>query len=293
MFARMTIRAYYRKFLQRLQLICSLPEATVITDRVFEEFASISKSDLIKEPARALDPSVYSRLECALEELSRHKPLQYVLGYCWFHHLKFKVNDSVLIPRPETEELVDKVIEDRKRDFSLGLTGSDKISILDIGTGSGCIAIVLKKNLVNAEVTAIDLSDHALMTAKENTVAHHVEITFLQMDFLDEENWKNLPLFDIIISNPPYIPLGEKQELDKNVTEFEPHMALFVPDDDPLIFYRKIARFGIEHLKDRGRIYLETHAGYASPAADLFRNHYTTVTIMKDLQGRDRMIQAG
>jgi len=291
MFAGMTIRAFYRDYLHSLQSVYVPLEATVITDLVFEELASVKKADLIRDPNRLLDTHIQSRLEDARVELLNHKPLQYVLGFCWFHHLKFSVNDSVLIPRPETEELVSLVINDQKKNSERETPG--KIRILDIGTGSGCIPISLKKYLPGAELTAIDLSEKALLVAKENALAHHTEINFIQMDFLDEENWKNLPLFDVIISNPPYIPLGEKEELDKNVTEFEPHIALFVPDEDPLVFYRKIARFGMEHLSNQGRIYLETHAHYARPAADLFRDHYPGVKIKQDFLGRDRMILAG
>jgi len=284
----MTIREYYRDYLLNLQSIYMLQEATAITDQVFEEIASIKKADLIKDPNLLLDPLIHLKLEKAREELLSHKPLQYVLGFCWFHHIKFIVNDSVLIPRPETEELVSLVIADQKNNSERETPG--KIRILDIGTGSGCIPISLKKNLPGAELTALDMSEKALLVAKENALANQTEINFMQMDFLDEENWKSLPLFDVIISNPPYIPLGEKQELDKNVTEFEPHMALFVPDENPLVFYRKIARFGMEHLSKGGRIYLETHAHHAGPAADLFRDLYPMVSIKKDLQGRDRMI---
>jgi release factor glutamine methyltransferase len=159
----------------------------------------------------------------------QHKPIQYVLGEAWFFKMKFKVNDQVLIPRPETEELVQLVIDDCNYKKYTPESG-EILSILDIGTGSGCIATALKNNLSNTLIHAIDISTGALEIAKENALNHKAEINFIEIDFLNENTWEQLPNIDIIVSNPPYIPHEEKKILDKNVTQYEPHQALFVRD---------------------------------------------------------------
>lgn len=293
----MTSREYYRHFLLKLQAVYALPEATVITDMVFEELAGIRRSDLIRDPAMLMPGEIQEAVDHALEELLTHKPVQYVLGTCWFYHRKFRVTDAVLIPRPETEELVHGLIEGFKNNvYRVNQAGNTKakgrISILDIGTGSGCIPVTIKKNIPGAEIITIDISAKALALARENAQTHHADIEFIEMDFLDERNWDRLPVFDVIISNPPYIPLGEKEKLDRNVTAFEPHTALFVPDENPLLFYEKIARFGKTHLAEKGMLFLETHADHAHDVATLLKTYFTGVEVKKDIQGRDRMIIA-
>ena len=283
MFALMMIKDLYRNFLVQLQKIYSLNEATAITDWVFEKMASLKRSDILKNPEKKITPVAGELIQKALQELRLHKPVQYVLGEAWFFRMKFKVNAHVLIPRPETEELVEQLINDRKSKLT-------DPAILDIGTGSGCIPIAIKKNLPASKLTGIDVSKDALALAKENAALHNVLINFTELDFLDESTWVSLPLFDIIISNPPYIPVNEKLKLGKNVTDFEPHLALFVPDDSPLIFYKKIADFGRDHLLPNGKIYLETHEDFAKETAALFRKHYQTVMIKKDMYEKERMI---
>ena len=285
MFVVMTIKELYRNFLLHLQEIYPLSEATVIADRVFEAKAGIKRTDLVKDASRQLDNKAIEQLNDCLTQLQLHKPLQYVLGEAWFYHLKFKVNEQVLIPRPETEELVELVISDR-RSF---LTDP---AILDIGTGSGCIPIAIKKNLPASVVSAIDVSGPALKLAKENARLHKTDINFLQMDFLDEVQWEQLVSFDIIISNPPYIPENEKDQLAKNVVDHEPHGALFVPNNDPLIFYEKIAAFGKAHLNANGKIYMESHSSFAGEVAALFQKNYSLVQIKNDLFGKERMVIA-
>ena len=283
MFALMMIKDLYRNFLVQLQKIYSLNEATAITDWVFEKMASLKRSDILKNPEKKITPVAGELIQKALQELRLHKPVQYVLGEAWFFRMKFKVNAHVLIPRPETEELVEQLINDRKSKLT-------DPAILDIGTGSGCIPIAIKKNLPASKLTGIDVSKDALALAKENAALHNALINFTELDFLDESTWVSLPLFDIIISNPPYIPVNEKLKLGKNVTDFEPHLALFVPDDSPLIFYKKIADFGRDHLLPNGKIYLETHEDFAKETAALFRKHYQTVMIKKDMYEKERMI---
>jgi len=283
MFALMMLKELYRNFLVQLQKIYSLSEATVITDWVFEKTASLKRSDILKNPEKIITPAAGELIQSTLQELLVHKPIQYVLGEAWFYHMKIKVNEHVLIPRPETEELVEQLIKDRKSKLT-------DPAILDIGTGSGCIPIAIKKNLPASKLTAIDISKDALTLAKENAVLHNTHISFTELDFLDKTNWAGLGMFDIIISNPPYIPITEKEKLDKHVTDFEPHLALFVPDRSPLIFYEKIAAFGRDHLLPNGKIYLETHEDYAKETAALFHNNYQTVMIKKDIYSKERMI---
>jgi release factor glutamine methyltransferase len=279
----MMIKDLYRNFLVALQKIYSLGEATAITDWVFDKMASLKRTDILKNPDKLITPVASKLIQKTLQELLLHKPVQYVLGEAWFYRMKFKVNEHVLIPRPETEELVEQLIKDRKSKLT-------DPAILDIGTGSGCIPIAIKKSLPASKVTGIEVSTNALEVAKENAALHNAHIHFLHMDFLDESAWPSLPLFDIIISNPPYIPIHEKEKLGKNVTDFEPHLALFVPDKSPLLFYEKIAAFGRRHLLPNGKIYLETHEDHAKETAALFLNQYQTVMINKDLYGKERMI---
>lgn len=283
MFAIMTLKELYRNFLVQLQKMYSLGEATAITDWVFEKTVSLKRTDILKDPKKQITEVAGNLVQKTLQELLLHKPVQYVLGEAWFYHMKLKVNEHVLIPRPETEELVEQLIKDRRSKLT-------DPAILDIGTGSGCIPIAIKKNLPASIVTAIDISPEALALAAENAAMHHAQISFTELDFLHEPSWKSLPAYDIIISNPPYIPVHEKYKLDERVKGFEPHQALFVPDDEPLIFYEKIAAFGKDHLLPNGKIYLEMHEDRAHETANLFRKDYQTVMIKKDIYGKERML---
>lgn len=285
-FVIMNNKTLYRNFLVELQKIYDLSEATFITDWVFEKLGSLKKTDIIKNPKKEVLASIEKLIKDSLLELMQHKPVQYVLGEAWFYSAKFKVNEHVLIPRPETEELVEQLINDRKSKIT------DPV-ILDIGTGSGCIPIIIKKKLPAAVVNSIDISEEALLLAKENATFHHTDIKFSQLDFLDEKNWHLLPVCNIIISNPPYIPLSQKDTVDKNVKDYEPHIALFVPDDSPLIFYHKIAAFGKDKMQHDGKIYLETHENLANEVADIFRRaNYHSVMVKKDMYGKERMVIA-
>jgi release factor glutamine methyltransferase len=190
-----------------------------------------------------------------------------------------------LIPRPETEELVEWIIID----------SNDKIkptNIIDIGTGSGCISISLKKELKDANITAIDASEKALQVAKKNSLELNTEIDFLQLDFLNEEEWLLFKKYDIIVSNPPYIPIKEKEILAKNVTMFEPSMALFVENNEPYIFYKKIAEFAKIRLNAKGKIYVEVHESFAQDVKNIFESAGFTCQIKKDIYGKERMVKA-
>jgi len=282
----MTIKEYYRHYLRKLQTIYDLDEASVMAGWVFENKAGLKRSDILKDPELILDTDTIEKLNYTLQRLMQHEPVQYVLGETWFCNLKLKVNKHVLIPRPETEELVEWIIEDIKIE-----SNERHISIIDIGTGSGCIAIALKKKLPTANIMAIDLSKEALVTAKENAIDNDAKIDFIQLDFLDESSWEALPKFDILVSNPPYIPVNEKEKLDKNVTLFEPHNALFVPDNSPLLFYEKIALFAKQHLKEEGKIYAETHEEFANATAHAFSKQFEQVALKQDFFGKNRMIK--
>jgi release factor glutamine methyltransferase len=219
-----------------------------------------------------------------IQKLKSNQPIQYILGETEFYGLKISVNENVLIPRPETEELVDWIIKENKK---------QKVSILDIGTGSGCIAIALKKNIQSSTIIAIDVSTEALNLAKENAILNNVDIDFRKVSILDKNEWKMLQDIDIIVSNPPYILEKEQTLMEKNVIEFEPHLALFVPDDDALLFYRSIVEFASEKLKPNGKIYFEINEEMGNAISNLLSdNNFKNIVIKKDLRGKDRMIKA-
>ncbi|MEO6730148.1 MAG: peptide chain release factor N(5)-glutamine methyltransferase [Ferruginibacter sp.] len=280
----MTIKEIYREYLQKLQQIYTANEAAVITDWVFESKAGVQRSDIIRSPGLIMNPAISQQLNDCLTALLQHKPVQYILGEAWFYKMKLTVNEHVLIPRPETEELVQLVVEDFRK-------ANHSPAMMDIGTGSGCIAVALKKSLPNVTMLAIDVSAGALDIARENALNHEADIQFLQVDFLEESNWQRMPSFDVIISNPPYIPLNEKDKLDFNVVNFEPHTALFVADNTPLLFYEKIIAFGKNHLKENGKLYVEVHEDLAEKTANIFKEFYT-VEMKTDIFGKERMLVA-
>ena len=286
MFVAMIAKIIYRQLLEQLQNLYNIHEATVITDTVFEKIAGIKKVDFIKDATLELPANAERNLQAALDALLQNKPLQYVLGEAWFGHINLLVNEHVLIPRPETEELVQWLLAAQP--------GAEKkqLAILDIGTGSGCIAIYLQQKLPAAAITAIDISNAALELAQKNALAYQLAINFKQLNFLDELNWPQLPQYDIIISNPPYIPYKEKDGMDANVLLFEPHQALFVANDTPLLFYEKIASFATTHLSVNGTIYVEIHENLAEQTAKVFDAVFKTVVVKKDIFGKDRMISA-
>jgi release factor glutamine methyltransferase len=281
----MITKELYRYFLVQLQEIYSLNEATIITDWVFEKILHVSKTTLLKNPNTLVSVADHGLLNHKLLQLLNHKPVQYVLGEAWFYNIKLMVNEQVLIPRPETEELVALILSDLKKKKT-------DPTIMDIGTGSGCIPIALKKHLPAATVSAIDISNDALEVAKANAHQCQTPVQFKQFNFLDEGNWNRFSSYDIIVSNPPYIPENEKQKLEKNVVDNEPHTALFVPNNEPLLFYKKIATFGKKHLNEGGKIYMETHEDFAEEVAEHFKKHYPRVVLKKDIFEKNRIVTA-
>ena len=229
---------------------------------------------------------VVQQIRAAIDELGKNRPIQYILGKTEFYGLSFGVTPDVLIPRPETEELVDWVTHKYDKNATL--------SIVDVGTGSGCIAVSLAVNFPNANVWAMDISEAALDVARQNALKNKVNVNFLQKDVL-KDSLVDLEtgLQDIVVSNPPYVTLSEKRQMQPNVLEYEPHCALFSPCDDPLIFYRRIAAFGTKCLKKQGRIFFETNEVFSLEVADVLKQYgYWDIVSRKDINGKWRMVSA-
>jgi release factor glutamine methyltransferase len=223
-------------------------------------------------------------LSLGIQRLINGEPIQYIVGKAWFYNMEFKVNSSVLIPRPETEELVHWIIQDWK---------NKKVNVLDIGTGSGCIPLALAKNLDLAEVDAIDVSEEALQLAKLVGAELALDVNFRSINILDSEQREELGTYDVIVSNPPYIPNNERSEMNDRVLNYEPHLALFVDDEDPLIFYREIIDFALSHLNTGGKLYFECNEFKAQKVKTLLVAHgFEDVELRLDLQGKNRMIRA-
>ena len=255
-----------------------------------EYYLSVPRIQLTLEPEFAITKSKTDTFFKVLEHLKQQKPIQYILGETEFYGLPFKVNEHVLIPRPETEELVDLII----RSVTARAVGKS-IKILDIGTGSGCIAISLAKNLPKAEVYALDVSSAALTMAKENAKLNNVDITFIEASILEASNWNLFfenTKFDVIVSNPPYVRELEKQEIQPNVLDNEPHLALFVDDNNPLIFYKAITDFAVKKLKPNGKLYFEINQYLGEETKQLLvDSNFENVELLKDLNGNDRMLK--
>ena len=262
-------------------------EIEAITLLVINEICNLSKAKIKAFPETEIPVEQSEKLNHILEELKTGKPVQYILGKTEFYGLPFYVNPSVLIPRPETEELVEWVLE------SVGTRQSAVGGILDIGTGSGCIAISLKKNLPGFSIAAIDISTEALQTATSNARLNDVDIEFINADILNPKSEIEIPKSEIIISNPPYVTLRDKTQMHTNVTDFEPHMALFVPENDPLLFYKAIADFATTNLTENGLLFFEINESYGEETVDLLNNKgFKNIELRKDLSGRDRMVRA-
>jgi len=270
---------YYHAFLEQLQPIFGPGEAQALSRIVFEDVVNWRQG----RPTRALEVWELKRLEDIRDRLLQQEPLQYILGTADFYGYVFRVSPAVLIPRPETEELVEWVLET--------LVGSDeRLRVLDIGTGSGCIPITIKKELPVAEVWGMDISREALAIAAENAQELAADIHWQQFDILDPGSYPHLPRFTCIISNPPYIPDREKALMPQMVLAHEPGLALFVSDEDPLIFYRAILRFAQAHLIDRGWLFFECNEFNAAAVAELATAAgFVQGQIRQDLQTKDRM----
>ena len=297
----MNLQEAQRQLQSGLEGLYEAREAAVLADWVMEDLTGWKKIDRLLHKNDVLAAPALDLLKKYEAELLTHKPVQYVLKESWFAGMKFYVDEHVLIPRPETEELVDWIVSEAAADQppASGQTPESPLTILDVGTGSGCIPVALIKKLAARppssvlSVSACDISAEALAIARRNAATHATPIHFMQLDFLDSTQWGALPSVHFLVSNPPYIPQKDKASMSPNVVGFEPHLALFVQDDDPLVFYRALAGFAREKLLPGGAIFVEIHEELASGVMQLFRaNGLAGLTLRKDMQGKERMIKA-
>jgi release factor glutamine methyltransferase len=281
----MKIKEYRTQFIQTLTSLYGEDEAESFFYLILEEKHQLKRVDLALQPNSLFLEDEIELWNSILEQLKLEIPIQYLLGKTSFYGLDFEVNSTVLIPRPETEELVDWIISNNRK-----IEQSNTLKILDIGTGSGCIAISLAKNLPNAQVFALDVSEKALATAKKNAKLNDVDVTFLHQSILETEDLEQE--FDIIVSNPPYVRNLEKQEIKKNVLDNEPHLALFVEDNDALIFYRKIAELAQKNLTSSGQLYFEINQYLGKEMISLLETmNFKNIELRKDIYENDRMIK--
>ena len=292
----MQIKNYKELFKKELESIYDEHEIDSFFYIILEKLHRLKRIDLALNPEAVMDGNHLKQWKNIVSDLKIQKPIQYILGETEFYGLRFEVNENTLIPRQETEELVELII--KSSEFRVSSFG---LKILDIGTGSGCIAISLAKKIPNAEVFAIDVSEKALATANKNAELNNVIVNFINTDILKIEDLQNLrtsnfvlpTLFDIIVSNPPYVRNLEKAEIKPNVLEYEPHLALFVEDTDALLFYRKIAELAKKNLNSDGKLYFEINQYLGKETVQLLEDlGFRNVTLRKDVYGNDRMIQS-
>ena len=268
----------------RLQLAGKYPEREIesFVRILFKRYVALVSLPMIYDVE--LSPDVERQMLSAVNELKNYCPIQYILGETEFYGLPLEVTPDVLIPRPETEELVDWIV--RKYDKSMPL------SIVDIGAGSGCIAVSLKSNFHNATVWAIDVSKAALTVGKRNAAKNNVEVNFLLKDALNDDMMGfERDSLDVLVSNPPYVTSSDAQQMQPNVLDYEPYIALFTPENDPLVFFKRISAFGKKSLKEGGRIFFEINEAFHEEVADILKQHdYSDISLRRDINGKWRMI---
>ncbi|MCT4328508.1 peptide chain release factor N(5)-glutamine methyltransferase [Elizabethkingia anophelis] len=275
----MKIQELQQLYSKELKLLYSESENQKLFTYFAEEYLQYNSIQLKMYADQEVEEAQQLQFTQALEELKSGKPYQHILGKAYFYGEEFFVNENVLIPRPETEELIELILEK--------LPSDKELKILDIGTGSGCIAITIAKHLKNANVYALDYSGKALEIAKKNAVLHQTEIQFIQQDYLNSHPPK---VFDVIISNPPYIGTEEEIDIENSVKDFEPMMALFAPENDVLAFYRKIANDTKTSLSNKGFVFLEINQKLGSETLELYKYKLSEAYLLKDISGNDRMI---
>jgi len=281
----MKIKQYRTYFIEELAPFYDAYEAESFFYLILEDKHKLRQIDLALNHELVFEEADIEKWKILLTELKKEVPIQYLLGKTNFYGLDFEVNEHVLIPRPETEELVEWIISENSK-----IERFKNLKILDIGTGSGCIAISLAKNIPNAKVFAIDVSAEALAMAKKNAKNNNVAITFLLQSILETDDLKQD--FDIIVSNPPYVRNLEKQEIKKNVLNYEPHLALFVEDNDALIFYRKITELAQKNLVENGQLYFEINQYLGTEMTDLLEKmNFKNIELRKDIYDNDRMMR--
>ena len=285
------MRTFYNKLNHSLSDLYPKSEIRIFGNLILKKITDLSLARILADKDMVLSPEQSEEADQIIERLTNYEPIHYVLGETEFFNLKFKVNPDVLIPRPETEELVEWVSDDLKFVESSSDSVEQNMKILDIGTGCGCIPVALKKHHPKTQISAMDVSAEALVVAKENGALNQTDVGFFQDDILnpkaDERKW------NIIVSNPPYIPLDEKVDIDKQVKSYEPHVALFSPTEEPLLFYHSIAKYALQHLEPDGKIYLETHKNLSRDVAMLLGEYgFKDVIIRTDMSGNERMVRA-
>ena len=282
-----TIKQAHQYLIKSIHSLYDNREVKSIADWVIEDLTGMNRSGMIVHHDEELDEEQEKKLEQYAEELQHGRPVQYVLSKAWFMGMPFFVDERVLIPRPETEELVGLVKSFYKHSIEI----NEKMILVDIGTGSGCIAIALKKYFNSFEIWGIDNSNGALEVATINAKNLDTIIHFEKNDILEDEDDEGLPVFDIIVSNPPYIPMKDKKEMEAVVLNHEPHLALFVKNENPLEFYNGILSFANRHLKRGGMIFFETHPEFSYGVASLMEEfEFENVEVKKDMYGKDRMV---
>ncbi|WGH76155.1 peptide chain release factor N(5)-glutamine methyltransferase [Tenacibaculum tangerinum] len=292
----MLLKQYKSYFSEQLATVYPKTEIDTFFFLLIEEYLGLQRIDVALQPTMELSTDKKTLLDKALEQLKKEEPIQYILGKTEFFGLPFNVTTNTLIPRPETEELVEWILDSITKNKENEVITNNreksgkKITILDIGTGTGCIPISLKKNLPNASVHAIDVSKEALIVAKQNAILNNVDVSFVQQDILTTEKLSGN--FDIIVSNPPYVRELEKIAIKKNVLENEPHLALFVENDAPLVFYEKIADLAKVHMKERGMLFFEINQYLGKETVRMLQNKgFKQIELRKDLFGNNRMIK--
>ena len=258
-------------------------ETVSMLNLLIQHFFNLSRVDQSLQPDFRLTETEMLKLHFAVKALKKEKPIQYIIGSTGFAGLTLKVTPDVLIPRPETEEMVEKIVAEIPQD--------DEVKILDVGTGSGCVALALKSKLPKSHLTGVDVSEAAIHVASENIRLNHLDVSLLQLDILNKESWKHLDKFDVIVSNPPYVTMSDKKQMQNNVVNHEPHLALFVTDDDPLIFYRCIAELAQSHLNEQGRLWFEINESLGVEVTELLKNKgFHAVILHHDLNNKPRFV---
>jgi len=282
----MKTQEFKKQFFSELTSLYPDTEIQSFFNILIEFKLNLSRIEVALQPDLSISENDLSFLQKAENDLKKYTPIQYIIGETEFYGLKFFVNENVLIPRPETEELVDWIIEDSKLKIQ-----NSKIKILEIGTGSGCIPISLAKNLPNAEIFAIDISSEALKVAKRNAEINNVNVHFIETNILSATTLLNT--FDVIVSNPPYVRELEKEQMQQNVLENEPHLALFVKNENPLLFYNKISDLAKTHLLKNGKLYFEINQYLGKETVELLKSKdFKNIELKKDMFGVDRMLKA-
>lgn len=276
----MNVKQLEQSFIKELAALYDGEEAKQLFCLAAGQVSEWNRAQLLIHATELLDPEQSLAYNAILLELKKGRPMQHILAEAWFYGLKFKVTEAVLIPRPETEELIAWIMDTVKNQAVS--------SILDIGTGSGCIAITLKKKLEQTEVSALDVSADALKVARENAILNTTAINFIHSDIL---TYKSPSKYDLIVSNPPYITENEKEEMHQNVLAYEPHLALFVTNENPLLFYKSIADFALINLQSKGKLFFEINEYLGKETVEmLLSKGFTDIILKQDMQGKDRMI---